>query len=186
MPRADIGDRLNNLQRNKLTFSSSIQSTNISSLSIIMEQWLQDIDVAEPSNQVCRKTQTSRRERREKYEKTHEQKSSSEKKDAVIYVYKRFVVEKGCSGGCGYDILKASFHSKWNRGQLWMPVGSLRENSDEVLISNMVQNEKTMCCGGFTHYENFRQSLTERTHRQSLTERTLTYQQAIALLARKH
>jgi hypothetical protein len=155
-----------------------------------MEQWLQNIDIVEISNREIRETKTSRRER---HVKAAEKKTSQPNTD-IIYVYKRFDVEKGCGGGCGRDVFKTSFFPNWNRGT-WKCVGSIMKNSDVPLIYDIISNTEMMCCSGFEHCDNFRNSDVSKDtpnysrdfgyNAKKISTRKMNYQDAIVLLAAK-
>lgn len=117
-----------------------------------MEQWLQNMDIAENPRSEIRATQTSRCERRAK---TIQKQTSPTPalNNPKIYVYKRFIVEGGCGGGCGRTVLRSSFYPEWNRGT-WERVACLEKN--DRVIYDVVSNTELTCCSGFVHYDNFR------------------------------
>lgn len=117
-----------------------------------MEQWLQNMDIAENSRSKIRATKTSRRER---HAKAIQKQTSPTPiiNDKKIYVYKRFIVEGGCGGGCGHTVLRSSFYPEWNKGT-WECVAFLEK--DDRVIYDVVSNTEPTCCSGFVHYDNFR------------------------------
>ena len=88
-------------------------------------------------------------------------------------------MEKGCSGGCGRDVLKISFHKTLDK-KTWTWVGSLEKNDESVLVYKCSGNTETMCCSGYIHYTDFK--IAPRNSFLDSFHYSLSYEDAIKML----